>query len=65
MTEARFLSTQQRSEVMTEKFHKKFSKCLNYQFIGTLSGKDFRCSGELGGGTPNGGTLEGKLWKIF
>ena len=64
--EAGFISAQQKSEVMTENFHNFFlSKCLNCQFIGTLSGTDFRGSGELGGSIPDGGHLEGKLRKFF
>ena len=32
-------------------------KCLNCRFVGTLSGKDFRCSGELDGSIPDRGRL--------
>ena len=48
---------------MTRKFT-NLPKCLNYQFIGTLSGKDFRCSGELGGSTPTEDSWK-KIVKIF
>ena len=44
--------------------HKKMSKCLNCWFIETLSGKDFRCRGEVGGSTLDGGQLEGNCGKF-
>ena len=69
MTEAALPFAQQRSEIYDRKFLENFvanlSKCLNYWFIGKLSGKDFQCSRELGGSTPERGHIEENLRKIF
>ena len=69
MIEVGLPSAQQRSEIYDRKFLENFveklSKCLNSRLIETLSGKDFRCSGELGGSPPDRGQLEENCGKIF
>ena len=63
VTEVGFPSAQQRLEIYDRKFLENFvenlSKCLNLRPIRTLSGKLLRCSGELDGRSPDGGS---NLW---
>ena len=63
VTEARFPSAQQRSQIYDRKFLENFvenlSKCLNLRPIGRLSGKLLRCSGDVDGRSTDGGS---NLW---